>query len=365
MTILCVLVAVLAAMSVGALPASCQGPAAAEAAPAVEAARVAEAAPREPPLPAIVAPALARQGDPVIAWLVCAVPRDNPVATLAGPDGKRAVSAAGFDARPLFADDRAAPGSAAAQASAAGATAAASPLSGAIVYGFILGLPDTLSAGSYTLSACGASARIEVAERAFISETIPLDQKNTDIRTSDDERKIAEAKRLYEILGRANPSSLYAGIEPFIVPLAEEARRSSFFGDRRLYAYSDGSKAVSVHAGIDFAVVEGTPVLACAAGKVALAADRVVTGKTLVLEHLPGLYSIYMHLSSLDLVEGAAVERGGRIGLSGSTGLSTGPHLHWELRANSAMVDPDLLASPQVLDKALIINTIRALIEGR
>ena len=65
-----------------------------------------------------------------------------------------------------------------------------------------------------------------------------------------------------------------------------------------------------MHEGVDWAVVAGTAVRACARGKVVLAAYREVTGNTVVIEHLPGLYSLYFHLSSIEVAEGAVVERG-------------------------------------------------------
>ena len=107
-----------------------------------------------------------------------------------------------------------------------------------------------------------------------------------------------------------------------------------------------------------------TPVRACERGKVVLAADREVTGKTVVIEHLPGLYSLYFHLSSFAVAEGQIVERGQVIALSGSTGLATGPHLHWELRANGDAVDPGYWLGATLLDKDAIKAKIMRLIEG-
>ena len=76
-------------------------------------------------------------------------------------------------------------------------------------------------------------------------------------------------------------------------------------------------------------------------GKVVLAEFRISTGWSVVIEHLPGLYSLYYHLSSLNVKEGDRVKSGEKIGLSGSTGLATGPHLHWEVRLNAGAVKPD------------------------
>jgi len=96
-----------------------------------------------------------------------------------------------------------------------------------------------------------------------------------------------------------------------------------------------------------------------------MAADRIVTGKTVVVEHVPGLFSLYMHLSSISVAEGQVVERGASLGLSGSTGLSTGPHLHWEVRAAGQAVDPEYWLSRPPLDKDRAAAIIASLIEGR
>ena len=76
-----------------------------------------------------------------------------------------------------------------------------------------------------------------------------------------------------------------------------------------------------------------------------LAESRISTGWSVVVEHLPGVYSLYYHLDSLAASEGEAVRAGTLIGRSGSTGLSTGPHLHWEFRVNGEAVSPDWFLS--------------------
>ena len=86
-------------------------------------------------------------------------------------------------------------------------------------------------------------------------------------------------------------------------------------------------------------------VAAAGGGKVAMARERIVTGFTVVVEHLPGVYSLYYHLDGLAVREGQRVSAGDPIGTVGSTGLATGPHLHWEVRAAGVAVDPDVLVA--------------------
>ena len=148
-----------------------------------------------------------------------------------------------------------------------------------------------------------------------------------------------QINKLNGILGTINPAAVYQ-TERFMAPTSA-TRRTSFFADRRVYKYTNGKSSTSLHYGIDYGVPTGTQVNACAAGKVVLAETRVTTGWSVVIEHLPGLYSLYYHMSELKVKEGDMVKPGDLIGLSGATGLATGPHLHWEMRLNSEAVSPD------------------------
>jgi murein DD-endopeptidase MepM/ murein hydrolase activator NlpD len=205
-------------------------------------------------------------------------------------------------------------------------------------------------------------ARVDLLARSYATETIHLNAANTELRSKPDPRKDEEARVLYAILGGSDSGAVYAD-GAFLLPV-EGARRSAGFGDRRRYLYEGGGSDTSVHAGIDFAVVRESPVRACAAGRVVFASERIVTGKTVIIEHLPGLFSLYMHLDRIDLTAGDLVSRGGLIGLSGSTGMSTGPHLHWELRLRGKALDPDSWVGRVPLDKDSPPGKIYGAIEG-
>ena len=256
----------------------------------------------------------------------------------------------------------------AAQGGQAGVEPASSPSDGAALAAAAQGgqataipvVPAIVAAGPGL--AFSLEYRFTVQKRDFFSEDIPLDPANTAIRTAPDPRKEAEAKALYALLGQVDGRAVWLD-EAFRFPV-DAMRRTAGFGDRRRYIYAKGGADMSVHAGIDIGVPRGTPVMACGAGRVVFAGDRIVTGKTIIIEHLPGLYSLYMHLDTIRVAQGELVARGGLIGLSGSTGLSTGPHLHWELRLRGRAVDPDYWVSSPLVDKGQAISKMEGLMKG-
>jgi murein DD-endopeptidase MepM/ murein hydrolase activator NlpD len=224
----------------------------------------------------------------------------------------------------------------------------------------ILAVPSTARPGEAVIRAEDNGAIIceinfIIAQRTFVSEVIPLDPVLTGIRVDPDPQKTAESNQLWAILSRTG-NTIYA-TEAFIPPVSS-TRRTSFFGDRRVYAYSNGTSDTSIHAGIDYGVPTGTEVKACAAGRVVLARNRIVTGNSVVIEHLPGVYSLYYHMDKIFVTEGAVLDAGTVLGLSGSTGLATGPHLHWEIRVSGENTDPDAFISRPVLDKNGILRRI-------
>ena len=102
----------------------------------------------------------------------------------------------------------------------------------------------------------------------------------------------------------------------------------------------NGSAYDRFHHGVDFAGATGTSVLAAADGKVVLADTLNIRGRTTVINHGWGLYTAYAHQNSIQVSLGEQVNSGQVIGTIGSTGRSTGPHLHWELWLNGVNVDP-------------------------
>ena len=187
------------------------------------------------------------------------------------------------------------------------------------------------------------SLPVKIIEKEFVSETIPLNASNTAIKTNVSSERMDQINRLNKILDTKNADAIY--FDAAFNPPNPATRRTSFFGDRRIYAYNNGKSSTSLHYGIDYGVPTGSEVRACAGGKVVMAEDRISTGWSICIEHLPGLYSLYYHMSELKVEVGQMVNQGELIGLSGATGLATGPHLHWEMRLNMEAVSPDFFVS--------------------
>ena len=229
----------------------------------------------------------------------------------------------------------------------------------------ILAIPSTALVGESTIRIEGIASSggtetlmdlpFTIDRRDFPSETIALNQANTDIRTVEDPQKTAEAEEVWAIYLRTGTDVYSSG--PFIPPVAS-TRRTSAYGSRRVYRYANGNTDTTIHAGVDYGVPTGTPVQASARGRVILAKSRIVTGNTVILEHMPGVYSLYYHMDSIAVNPGDIVEAGTVLGESGSTGLATGPHLHWEIRVAGENADPDAFLSRTILDKSDILGKL-------
>jgi murein DD-endopeptidase MepM/ murein hydrolase activator NlpD len=127
--------------------------------------------------------------------------------------------------------------------------------------------------------------------------------------------------------------------DKFIYPL-DDPHVISGFGKRRIY-YIDGKRSgVRYHRGVDFRGSVGDPVFAPATGVAVSCCNRVSTGNTLVLDHGQGVYSLFFHLDSISVQEGASVQRGETVAFVGETGITEGSHLHWSIVVDEVWVEP-------------------------
>lgn len=227
------------------------------------------------------------------------------------------------------------------------------------------GISSTMDPGRYQVSIMLGSAggtvelarAMDVVRRDFLRETIALSRSLTEIRAEPNERRAEEAEQMWSLISEFHPESIYHS-GPFVIPVSG-GRRTSHFGDRRTYRYVDGASANAVHWGIDIAAPTGTPVRAGGEGRVVMVADRVISGNTVVIEHLPGVYGLHYHLDETQVAVGDAVGAKDIIGTVGATGLATGPHLHWEVRVSRVPIEPEVLLSSGLIDIDAISENIR------
>lgn len=144
--------------------------------------------------------------------------------------------------------------------------------------------------------------------------------------------------KIYPLFDTADPQQYWSGL--FIRPTTGYI--STEYGLRR---YTNGETVPSRHSGLDIAAGEGTPIVAPNNGRVIFAEHLLNTGNTLVIEHGGGLKSYFFHMHDLQVAVGDLVQTGQPVGTVGTTGYSTGPHLHYEVRIGNQTISPALLFS--------------------
>lgn len=174
---------------------------------------------------------------------------------------------------------------------------------------------------------------VGLRQRRFPTQRITLSPQQRNLGTQREFDRVAAFKQ------RVTPERFWQG--PMVRPNGGQVR--SAYGVRRYY---NGVFAEDYyHRGVDYAASTGSPVRSPAAGHIALvgrvAEGFELHGNTIGIDHGQGVLSIMIHLSRIDVQEGQRVEAGQVIGAVGSTGASTGPHLHWGLYVHGLSVDPE------------------------
>ncbi len=121
--------------------------------------------------------------------------------------------------------------------------------------------------------------------------------------------------------------------------LPRAANRAGY-ADHRKYTYKGKAIDKQTHLGMDLASLENSPVPAANSGKIAFAGPIGIYGRTVIIDHGLGLFSLYAHLSKIDATAGQMVEKGDQIGLTGKTGLAGGDHLHFSVLVHHTFVNP-------------------------
>ena len=204
----------------------------------------------------------------------------------------------------------------------------------------VVGIPLDASPGRHAAilrPVRGAERELEftVSDKRYAEQRLTVtNQRHVEPSSDDLERIARERKRIDAALG-----SFAADRVPQLVMRAPvDGRRSSSFGLRRFF----NEQPRNPHSGMDIAAPTGTPILSPAPGVVTDTGDYFFNGNTVFVDHGQGVVTMYCHLSRIDVRPGDPVDTGTPLGLVGATGRVTGPHLHWGVAVNRALVDPAL-----------------------
>ena len=176
---------------------------------------------------------------------------------------------------------------------------------------------------------------VKITKKDYGERRLTLPKNMVDL-DADTLKRVRKESGKMKALWKALPSDpLWRG--PFLRPIPGAVvgpfGRKSFINDQPR----------SPHTGVDLRGKRGTPIKAMNHGKVVLTGDHFFTGLTVVIDHGGGIQSMFFHLDKIMVNQGQTVSKGQVIGLVGSTGRATGPHLHLGVRVNGARVDPLLL----------------------
>lgn len=188
--------------------------------------------------------------------------------------------------------------------------------------------------GEYPFDIFSATGEILVSETVAVADaSFPIQN----IRATKQMKSLApmpgEREAIAKLRETVSPRQFWQ--EPFLKPTPQ--CQNSPFGVQRFH---NGQPSGNFHSGIDLRSPLGTPVRAAADGVVRISKMFRLHGGTIGIDHGQGVSTLYIHLSELKAVEGRRVRRGEIVGLVGSTGFSTGPHLHWAVYVHGYPVNP-------------------------
>ena len=186
-------------------------------------------------------------------------------------------------------------------------------------------------------NSCKANVTVMITPRTWKTEIVNGVPQNT-VTPDPATQKRIQAEGALISKARALESAGLGWQQPLIWPAI--GRISGIYGSRRII----NGQPSSPHLGLDIAAPTGTIVKAALSGKVSLRHDdMVMTGKTLILDHGFGINTVYIHLSQINVIEGQEVSAGDKIGAIGTSGRSTGPHLHFQVQWFQEKLDPALV----------------------
>lgn len=171
----------------------------------------------------------------------------------------------------------------------------------------------------------------KVENREFKAEKLKVDPKKIKLSPENEKRAWEEQQILNKIYSSSASEFLFNS--PFQEPMASLV--TSVYGTKRVY----NKEKKGQHLGIDYRAAIGEKVPATNGGRIAFSGDLFYTGWTVIIDHGLDIFTVYGHLSKTLVKAGERVEKGQVIGLSGNTGRSSGPHLHWGVKVQGQYID--------------------------
>jgi murein DD-endopeptidase MepM/ murein hydrolase activator NlpD len=202
----------------------------------------------------------------------------------------------------------------------------------------LVGIPLDSSAGIQEIEVNSTNGReviqFEVAPKHYRTQRLRIKDKNKVEPDEDSSERIVQEMALQKSL--ASRFTGQVSTIDFIRPIA--GRDSGRFGLRRIL----NGQQRQPHSGMDIAAPNGKPVKVVAPGKVIYTGNLFFSGNVVYVDHGGGLISMYAHLSQINVKAGELLNQGDYLGLVGSTGRATGPHLHWSVYLNGTAINPAL-----------------------
>jgi biotin carboxyl carrier protein len=203
----------------------------------------------------------------------------------------------------------------------------------------VVGIPLATKVGRHALKVQSSEGMVdvvfEVTDKSYRTQHLTIkNQRQVDPAPEDLKRIAGEQQRSDTALSRF--TALSQPVLTLEAPITGE--RSDSYGSRRFF----NGQPRNPHTGMDISAPTGTPIHSPAAGTVVEAGNFFFNGNTVYIDHGDGLVTMYCHLSQIDVKVGDVLANGQVIGKVGATGRVTGPHLHWGVALNRAMVDPGL-----------------------
>lgn len=193
-----------------------------------------------------------------------------------------------------------------------------------------LPIPMDTKPGKYVIE----GQTLQVKSKSFETDRLTVTKEQAAMQ--QDSKRI-NADQIKINLARSKSDPTFAGTDTFMIPV-QGSRLSTPYGYTR---YVNGKYAGS-HTAVDLAVATGTEIHATNAGRIVLAEPLYLTGNSIYMDHGMNLFSQYAHLSKILVKPGDIVKKGDVIGLVGTTGFSTGPHLHFTFWIGNTPVNPNL-----------------------